>query len=264
MPRGQAVFKSQGEIEAMKQAGAIVAEVLDTVARHVRPGVSTLELDQIAEELMNARGATSAFKGYPHDRGGAPFSGVLCTSINEAVVHGLPKATNLLTEGDVVSVDFGCKFDGFYGDSARTIAVGEVSQEVSILMDVTRRALEAAIAVCRPDRRMFEIGAAVERIVRPHGFGIVTDFVGHGIGRELHEDPQVPNYVPHGQKARGGMILRPGLVLAIEPMVNLGTHRTRRHEDGWTIVTGDGKTSVHFEHTVAITVDGPIVLTSSN
>lgn len=262
MARSQIILKNAEEIAIMARAGAIVCEVLDTVESHVAPGVSTLELDQIAREVMERHGATSAFLGYPSDSGGVPFPGVLCTSVNDAIVHGIPSADQVLTSGDIVSIDFGCVFDGFYGDSARTVAVGEVSAEVSQLLEITRKALYEAIAQCRVDRRLHEIGAAVERIVKPYGYGIVREFVGHGIGRELHEDPQVPNYVPHGFKPVSGPRLRPGMVLAVEPMLNLGTARTKRARDGWTITTADGVMSAHFEHTVAITENGPIILTS--
>ncbi|MBA2662498.1 MAG: type I methionyl aminopeptidase [Bradymonadaceae bacterium] len=262
MARTRIELKSSDEIAVMARAGAIVCEVLDTVESHAMAGISTFALDEIARDVMSRHGATSAFLNYPHDRGGIPFPGVLCTSVNEAIVHGIPSREQVLVTGDVVTIDFGCVFEGFYGDSARTIAVGEVSPEVQHLLEITRQALDEAIAQCGVDRHLHEIGAAVERIVRPHGYGIVAEFVGHGIGRSLHEDPQVPNYVPKGYKACSGLRLEPGLVMAIEPMVNLGTARTKRHKDGWTIITADGLPSAHFEHTVAITEDGPIVLTS--
>lgn len=262
MARSQILLKSKEEIAIMAQAGAIVCEVLDAVEAHVAPGVTTLQLDEIAHDVMRSRGASSAFLGYPSDSGGSPFPGVLCTSVNDAIVHGIPSADQVLACGDIVSVDFGCVFEGFYGDSARTLAVGEVSAEVAQLLEITQRALAEAISQCKVDRRLHEIGAAVERIVKPFGYGIVRDFVGHGIGRDLHEDPQVPNYVPHGYKPVSGPRLRPGMVLAIEPMLNLGTGRTKRTQDGWTITTADGSMSAHFEHTVAITENGPIVLTS--
>ncbi len=262
MSRTRIILKTAEEIAIMAKAGAIVCEVLDTVESHVAPGVSTQQLDEIAREVMERHGATSAFFGYPSDSGGVPFPGVLCTSVNDAIVHGIPSAEQVLRSGDIVSIDFGCVFEEFYGDSARTVAVGEVSDEVAQLLEITQKALYEAIAQCKVDRRLHEIGAAVERIVKPFGYGNVREFVGHGIGRDLHEDPQVPNYVPHGFKPVSGPRLRPGMVLAIEPMLNLGTARTKRGNDGWTITTADGSMSAHFEHTVAITENGPIILTS--
>jgi methionyl aminopeptidase len=261
MPRARIELKSQGELEAMALSGRIVCEVLDAVEAEVVPGVTTKDLDEIADEVLTSWGATSAFRGYPDETGANPFPGVLCTSINDEVVHGIPSKDRVLRDGDVVSVDFGCVHEGFYGDSARTIAVGVVAPEVARLLEVTKAALHAAIENCCVNNRLHQIGHAVEKTVQPHGYGIVRNFVGHGIGRNLHEEPQVPNYVPHGRKARSGLRLRTGLVLAIEPMVNLGGAETERCDDGWTIRTKDGSISAHFEHTVAITENGPSVLT---
>ncbi|MFU8804342.1 MAG: type I methionyl aminopeptidase [Bradymonadaceae bacterium] len=262
MARQRIELKNADQLGLMARAGAIVCEVLDEVEARVAPGISTWELDEIARAVLGTHDATSAFEGYSHEHGGAAFPGVLCTSVNDAIVHGIPSKDVVLVEGDVITVDFGCVAQGFYGDSARTVAVGEVAPRIAHLLEVTKSALDEAIRRCRVDGRLFEIGDAVEKVVVPHGYGIVTEFVGHGIGRALHEEPQVPNFVPRGCKPRGGLRFRPGLVMAIEPMVNLGTARTRRLEDGWTIVTADGLPSAHFEHTVAITEDGPIVLTS--
>lgn len=255
-------LKSPDELGLMARCGAIVCEVLDAVEAKAAPGVSTWELDRLAREVLAGYDARSAFEGYPHERGGRPFPGVLCTSLNAAVVHGIPSRESVLQSGDVISIDFGCEHAGFYGDSARTIAVGEVSDEVLALLEVTRRALWAGIGACKAGSRLLEVSAAIEGVIRPSGLGLVTEFVGHGIGRQLHEDPAVPNCVFAGQNPAQSLVLEAGLVLAIEPMVNLGTGRTRRLGDGWTIVTADGLPSAHFEHTVAITEDGPIVLTS--
>jgi methionyl aminopeptidase len=256
--------KSSDELGQMAQAGRIVATVLDAVESQVAPGVSTWRLDQIAREVLGRFDARSAFEGYPHDRGGRPFPGVLCTSVNEAVVHGIPSEETVLRDGDIISVDFGCEYGGYFGDSARTIAVGAIGEDLKQLVDVTRRALEAGIAACQVGAHLLAISAAIEEAIRSSGMGLVKAFVGHGIGRELHEEPGVPNFVPPGHRIEDSPRLEAGMVLAIEPMVNLGTAHVRRLPDGWTVVTGDGRPSAHFEHTVAITEDGPIVLTSTS
>jgi len=250
------VRKSAAEIERMREAGRVVARILQRIVAAVRPGVSTGELDEMAEELIRRYGARPAFKGYSQG-GKNPFPGVICASINEEVVHGIPSRKRILREGDVFSVDFGVVVDGWYGDSAITVPVGRVSETAARLIEVTRRALEVGIAAAVPGNRVYDIGAAIQAHVESHGFSVVRDFVGHGIGRRLHEDPQVPNYGPGGQ----GIRLKPGMVLAIEPMVNEGTWEIEELEDGWTAVTADRKLSAHFEHTVAITEDGPQILT---
>src|SRR5579875_773852 len=239
----------------MRQASRIVAEVLAEVAAAARPGVSTLELGRLAEELTLKKGARPAFKGYrPHD---VEYRHSLCVSINEEIVHGIPKAGRKLKPGDIVGLDFGVVYKGYYGDAARTVAIGKVSPQAERLMRVTRDALYAAIEQARVGNRISDIGRAVQRLAEDAGFSVVTDFAGHGIGRKLHEDPQVPNYF------RAGMPnprLQEGMVLAIEPMVNEGTAELEIMDDGWTAVTADRKLSAHFEHSIAITAAGPEIL----
>lgn len=234
----------------MREAGRITAAALRVVATAVRPGVTTQELDELAEESIRAAGALPAFKGY-HG-----FTGTLCTSVNEQVVHGIP-GPRVLREGEILSVDCGAIVDGYYGDSAMTFPVGEVSEEAKRLMTVTRESLEAGIARCVPGMRLYDISAAVQAVAERAGFSVVREYVGHGIGRAMHEDPQVPNY----GKAGTGPTLKPGMVLAIEPMINAGTPAVQSLDDGWTVVTADGSLSAHFEHTVAVTESGPLVLT---
>lgn len=250
------IRKSAAEIEKMRAAGRVVGTILREVAAAVRPGVSTGELDELAEELIRKHGAKSAFKGYSQG-GKTPFPGVLCTSVNEEIVHGIPSRKRILREGDVFSADFGVVLDGWYGDSAITVPVGQVSDDAARLIEVTRRALEIGIEAAVPGNRIYDIGAAIQAHVESEGFSVVRDFVGHGIGRRLHEDPQVPNYGPGGQ----GIRLKPGMVLAIEPMVNEGTWEIEELDDEWTAVTADRRLSAHFEHTIAITESGPQILT---
>jgi len=250
------IRKSAAEIEKMRAAGRIVGRILREVAAAARPGVSTGELDELAESLIEKYGAKPAFKGYSQG-GKVPFPGVICISVNEEIVHGIPSRKRVLREGDVCSMDFGVVVDGWYGDSAITIPVGKVTDEAARLIEVTRKALEVGIAAAVPGNRVYDIGAAIQAHVEAEGFSVVRDFVGHGIGRRLHEDPQVPNYGPGGQ----GLRLKPGMVLAIEPMVNEGTWEVEELDDGWTAVTADRKLSAHFEHTIAITEDGPRILT---
>jgi methionyl aminopeptidase len=247
-------FKSREQIEIMRQANLIVAEVLAELARHVRPGVRTSELDAIAEDLTYRRGARPAFKGY--EAGGQVFSRCVCISINEEVVHGIPSETRVLCSGDIVGLDFGVCYRGFYGDAALTVAVGEIDQESKHLMQTTREALWAGIEQVRIGNRIGDVSAAIQEHVERNGFSVVRQFVGHGIGKRLHEEPQVPNF---GRRDRGER-LREGMVLAIEPMVNAGTPEVLIKSDGWTAVTRDGRRSAHFEHSVAVTPDGPYVL----
>jgi methionyl aminopeptidase len=245
------VCKSPAEIDRMRVANELVADVLEALGTMVEPGVSTADLDHEAEARVRAGGAEPAFKGY---RG---FPATLCTSVNSQVVHGIPSKKTVLREGDIVSIDIGVKLDGFYGDSAATFPVGAVSDTAQQLMRVTRESLERGIAQVRVGGRVSDIGHAVQSHVEAHGFSVVREFVGHGVGAALHEEPQVPNYGPRG---RGPRLLE-GMVIAIEPMVNAGRPAVRVLEDGWTAVTRDGSLSAHFEHTVAITAAGPLVLT---
>ena len=244
-------IKSKDELSLMRDAGRIVSDILDELQKAVAPGVSTWELDQLAEGLIYRKGAKPAFKGY------LGFPACLCASINEEVVHGIPSKKRKLKEGDLMKLDFGVVYKGFYGDSARTIPVGKVSAEAKKLIDATREGLMQGIAAMLVTNRLHAIGHAVQSYVERQGFSVVRDFVGHGIGRKLHEQPQVPNFgVP-----TDGMKLRPGMVLAVEPMVNVGTHKVRVLDDDWTAVTEDGALSAHFEHTIAVTEDGPEILT---
>ena len=245
------VLKSPREIELMRRAGHVLADMIDHLRATVRAGIATLEIDEEVETFIAARGARPAFKGY---RG---FPATVCVSINEEVVHGIPSAHRRLKEGDVVGLDLGCIVDGYYADCAFTMAIGELPPAVQRLLDVTRESLEAAIAQCRPGRRLGDVSHAVQAHVEGHGFAVVRTFVGHGIGRALHEEPQVPNF---GEPGRGPQ-LRSGMVLAIEPMVTMGSGDVRVLDDGWTAVTRDGSLAAHFEHTVAVTEDGPDVLT---
>jgi methionyl aminopeptidase len=244
------VCKSPAEIERMRAANALVADVLAELATMVAPGVTTVDLDEAAERLVRAGGAEPAFKGY---RG---YPRTLCASINEQVVHGIP-SKRVLIEGDIISLDMGVKLNGFYGDSAVTVPVGRVSEEAATLLRVTRESLEMGIAQVRLGGRISDIGHAIQQHVEAHGLSVVREFVGHGIGSALHEEPQIANY---GEPGRGPRLAE-GMTLAIEPMVNVGRPAVKVLADGWTAVTKDGSLSAHFEHTVAVTKSGPLVLT---
>jgi methionyl aminopeptidase len=244
------VCKSPAEIERMRVANVLVADVLAELAAMVKPGVTTADLDAAAEKLVRSAGAEPAFKGY---RG---YPSTLCASVNEQVVHGIP-SSRALTEGDIISLDMGVKLNGFYGDSAVTVPVGRVSDDVQRLLKVTQAALDQGIDQVRIGGRVSDIGHAVQRFVEANGFSVVREFVGHGIGASLHEDPQIANY---GEPGRGPRLAE-GMVLAIEPMVNMGRSAVKVLADGWTAVTRDGSWSAHFEHTVAVTKNGPLVLT---
>jgi len=246
------VCKSNAELEAMAAANRIVARVRDEVVQRVAAGVSTGELDEFAEARIRELGGEPAFKGY---RG---FPATLCVSLNEEVVHGIPSPKRHLAPGDIVGIDLGARLDGFYGDSAITVPVGEIEAEVARLLTVTQESLEKAIQQCVPGNRVGDISNAVQQHVEAAGFSIVREFVGHGIGASLHEDPQVPNFGDAGIGAR----LRTGMVVAIEPMVNLGRPQVEVLDDGWTAVTLDRTPSAHFEHSVAITDEGPWVLSA--
>jgi methionyl aminopeptidase len=247
-------LKTVTEIDAMDRANCIVHRALREAKNAAAPGVSTLELDNIAETLIRESGGEPAFKGY---RG---FPGTLCTSINDVIVHGIPRKDERIQEGDIVSVDCGVLLDGFYGDAAVTFAVGDVNHETQRLIDTTEKSLHDAVAQVRVGKRLGDVGAAVQRRAETEGFGVVRDFVGHGIGRSLHEDPQVPNY---GREGRG-QVLKAGLVIAIEPMITLGSWQVKIDEDGWTARTEDGTLSAHFEFSVAVLPGGPRVLGLEN
>jgi methionyl aminopeptidase len=244
------VCKSPTEIERMRAANALVADVLAELATMVAPGVTTLDLDLAAERLVRGGGAEPAFKGY---RG---YPATLCASVNEQVVHGIP-SKRALVEGDIISLDMGVKLNGFYGDSAVTVPVGRVSEEAATLLRVTRESLEKGIEQVRLGGRISDIGHAIQKHVEAHGLSVVREFVGHGIGSALHEEPQIANY---GEPGRGPRLAE-GMTLAIEPMVNLGRPAVKVMGDGWTAVTKDGSLSAHFEHTVAVTKSGPLVMT---
>ena len=237
----------------MRSAGQIVARVLDRLSQMVEPGITTLDLDVEAERMICDAGAAPTFKGY---RG---FPKSICASINDEVVHGIPSKRKL-REGDIIGIDCGATYLGYVGDAAVTVPVGEVSEAVGNLLDVTERSLYKAIEQCRIGNRLGDVSHAVQAFVEPQGYSIVRNYCGHGIGRAMHEEPQVPNY----GRAGTGPVLREGLVIAIEPMINLGRQEVKQLSDGWTVITLDGRPSAHFEHTVAITQDGPYILTSRN
>jgi methionyl aminopeptidase len=244
------IIKSSEEIAAMRKAGGIVARVLQRVASEVRPGMKTLELDNMCLEELSKYRALSSFKGY-HG-----FPGHICTSVNDEVVHGIP-GDRTLCEGDVVSIDVGVIYDGFQGDAAITVGVGEISPEARRLLKVTEGALLAGIAAAKNNARLGDVSAAIQRCVEAGGFSVVREYTGHGIGREMHEEPQIPNFGTSGR----GPLLRKGMTLAIEPMVNSGGWSTRLSDDQWTVTTADGSLSAHFEHTVAVTDGEPEILT---
>ena len=247
------ILKSPSEIEKIRQSNVIVAEILEILRKKIEPGIDTLTLDKISEKLSLARTARPAFKGYR----GYPYS--LCTSVNQQVVHGFP-SRRPLKEGDILSMDFGIFYNGYYGDAAITVPVGKVSEVAQGLMETTKQALFLGIEQAVPGKRLSDISRAIQSHVEAAGFSVVRKFVGHGIGKALHEEPQVPNYGKPGM----GIRLKPGMVLAIEPMVNAGSYEVKTLEDGWTTVTKDGSLSAHFEHTVAITEDGPVILSTTN
>ncbi|MDQ2869778.1 MAG: type I methionyl aminopeptidase [Acidobacteriota bacterium] len=242
-------IRSERELALLEEASQVVLETLELIEKAVKPGVTTEELDRLAEAEIRRRGAKPAFLGY---RG---YPKTLCTSVNDEVVHGIP-GKRALKEGDIVGVDCGAVVGGYFGDASRTLAVGVIDPDKAKLLEVTRLGLEAGIAAARPGNRVSDIGAAVEAVAIPHGYGVVRDFVGHGVGTALHEEPQIPNYGPAGR----GSLLRAGMVIAIEPMFNLGRAEVSTDKDGWTVRTRDGSASAHFENTVAIEADGAVVL----
>jgi len=251
--RSMIIRKSKPEIEKMRQAGLIVAAVLKELASMVEPGITTRDLDRVAEKRIREAGAIPTFKGYH----GYPAS--ICTSVNDEVVHGIP-GNKRLREGDIIGIDCGATYQGYVGDSALTAPVGKIDDKVKQLLDATRQSLFQAIEKCRVGNRLGDVGYAVQGFVEPLGYSVVRNYCGHGVGRAMHEEPQVPNY---GQPGKGRP-LQEGWVIAIEPMVNLGKHDVKVLSDGWTVVTQDGKPSAHFEHTIAITENGPRILTAAD
>lgn len=245
------ILKTARELKVMREAGRISAGALRKAGQAVEPGVTTLEIDRIVRSYIEKQGATPSFLGY----GGFPASA--CISVNNVVIHGIPSSRQKLKAGDIVSIDVGAEFNGYHGDNAYTFACGDVSREARELMDATREALMQGISKAVAGNRLGDIGSAVQRYVEARSYSVVRDFVGHGVGAKLHEDPSVPNYGTPGR----GVRLLPGMTIAIEPMVNQGTHRVRVLDDKWTTVTADGKLSAHFEHTIAITPDGPVIMT---
>jgi methionyl aminopeptidase len=246
------VCRSSAEIEQMREAGRLVGEVLSELAAAVAPGVSTADLDELAEKRIRQAGATPAFKGY-HG-----YPATICASINDEVIHGIPSGRRVLNEGDIISIDVGASLDGYFGDSAVTLPVGQISESAASLLRVTEEALYKAIEAAKSGKRISDIGHAVQKHVEAYGFSVVREFVGHGIGQRMHEEPQIPNYGEPGHGPR----LAEGMVLAIEPMVNAGTAAVKVLADGWTAVTRDSSLSAHFEHTVAVTAGEPWILTA--
>jgi methionyl aminopeptidase len=248
--------KSAREVEVMKECGRIVAETLALVGSRITPGVTTLELDTLAEEYIRSCGGVPAFKGYGHDKRNL-FPGTLCISIDDVVVHGIPDGQKI-ENGQVVSIDVGVKKNGYFGDGARSFAVGKVTDEKRRLLAVTEESLAAGIAKARAGNRLHDVSAAVQECVERQGFSVVRDLVGHGIGRDLHEEPSVPNFGVAGT----GLVLQKGMTLAIEPMVNAGTYEVKLDHDGWTVRTADGRPSAHFEHTIEVTAGEAVILTT--
>lgn len=245
------IIKTDAQIAVMRKAGKVVADTLNLIGRELKPGMTTAELDRLAEEYICSQDAIPGFKGY-HG-----FPATACISIDDEVVHGIP-CQRKIVEGQIVSVDLGAIVDGYYGDAARTFAVGEVSEEKQRLMDVTRRCLEAGIAQARAGNKLGQVSHAVQEVAEAAGFSIVREMVGHGIGKEMHEDPQIPNFGSPNE----GPVLEKGMALAIEPMVNIGEYKVRQKPDGWTIVTADGSPSAHFENSIAVTEGDPVILTA--
>ena len=253
-------LRSRREIELMRRAGAIVADVLSQLQEFAEPGVTTAQLDSIALQMTADAGAEALFKGVRNPHARIPFPGAICTSINEQVVHGIPSENTKLKHGDILSIDFGVRVDGYCGDAAVTIAIDEISEDKRRLMDVTKHVLGIAIAKARPDVKWSQIAAQMQDYAESAGFSIVRDFVGHGIGRKMHEEPRVPNFVSDELLA-DDIVLTEGMVMAVEPMINAGSNVVRTMQNGWTVVTKDNKCSAHFEHTIAIVQNGCEVLT---
>lgn len=257
MKPGMIILKTRKEIEIMREANRIVAQILERIGEAIEPGRTTGELDKIAEKMIRKAKAKAAFKGYQM-RNQTPYPACVCSSVNEEVVHGIP-GPRVLKDGDIVSIDVGVVHQGFVGDAARTYPVGKIHDDATKLLNVTRESLFKGIEQATPGNRLHDISAAVQQHVESNGFSVVRDFVGHGIGRNMHEPPQIPNYTGVGANPR----LKTGMVLALEPMVNAGTWRIKLLDDEWTAVTADGKLSAHFEHSVAITDNGPLILSET-
>lgn len=259
-------IKTEQELALMRTAGRIVAEVHARLREMIQPGVTTADLNAVAEEIIRGYGAVPAFVGYPHPKDGPPFPATLCTSINDELVHGIPSPKRVLKEGDIISIDVGAAYKGYYGDSGWTYAVGQVNGRVQELLKVTEGSLWAGIAQAKVGNRFMDISRAVQEYVESRGYSIVREYTSHGIGREMHEEPQILNYVPDRKEAARTYPamrrpLRKGMTIALEPMVNAGDWHTRQHEDQWTVSTADGSLSAHFEHTIAITNGEPEILT---
>lgn len=244
-------IKSKDEIAKVRESGRIVAEVHKLIEDAIEPGISTMQLDKMAEEYILSKGAKPSFKGY----GGFPAS--ICASINNEVIHGIPSKDQILKDGDIISIDVGAFYNGYHGDAAKTLAVGNISDEAKKIIKVTKESFYAGIEFAKDGNHLYEISAAIQKYVEQYGYSIVRDFVGHGVGRDLHEEPQIPNYKVKGR----GPKLQSGMVLAIEPMVNVGRYEVRVLQNDWTVVTLDGSLSAHYEHTIAITDEGPELLT---
>lgn len=250
------IQKSSRELMLMREAGLITARALHAAGKAVEPGVTTYELDRICRSVIEAAGAKPSFLGV--DNGYSPFPASACISVNEQVIHGIPSKAVKLKSGDIVSIDVGAYINGFHGDSAYTFACGDISPDAQRLLETTKKSLELGIAAAQPGKRVGDVSHAVQEYVEARGYSVVRDYTGHGVGAELHEDPSVPNFGVPGR----GVRLLPGMTIAIEPMVNAGTHAIRSLGDHWTVVTADGMLSAHFEHTIAITTDGPVILTA--
>jgi len=248
--------KNTLQLEYMRQAGKVVADIFIHLKSVIKPGITGLEVDKIVEEMIHARGARSAFKNYIPIKGMTPFPSCICWSINEEVIHGFP-TNKKVNDGDIISIDLGVELNGYYGDSAYTFLVGNVDPEIKKMSDITQKALKVAIQVCEPGNYIGDIGKAIDSVIK-NQYGIVREFCGHGIGQKLHEKPSIVNYYDPKKK---GPKMEVGMVLAIEPMINLGTEQIQIKSDGWTVVTKDGKASCHWEHTVGITFDGPMIMT---
>ena len=255
------ILRSQREIEKLREAGSVVANVLSKIKEYAKPGVTTADLDEIAMDMTRQAGGIALFKGVPCPHMNKPFPGGICASVNEQLVHGIPSKKVVLAEGDILSVDFGVKLNGYCGDSAVTIGIGQISPERQRLLDTTRQLLDTAIEKMAPGVKWSSIARQMEEAVRQSGFSIVKDYVGHGIGTDMHEDPKVPNFVSR-ELIKEDILLKKGMVLAVEPMVNMGKAGVRTLPDGWTVVTKDRKCSAHFEHTIAVVSDGCQVLTA--